>query len=294
MKNGYIIQGPIVERQDDTVVLGWSNGKVTLHRRFIESVTYDAGEEKRLQEDQAYREQKAAAATEELALLPGTNEMDELPSTLDQLLKTYDIGVKPTEPSNADGQGPLVAMNPTTPTTGTGTGGTTGPGPSDDTSTPVTVLVSRPEELLGDRLTDSIAAVSLKPPKGWTATSGKSAFEISGNAAKEGVRPSLNVVTLPKGTLALDEYGSILKVENSRTLQNFEILREGPRDVAGQRGYQLVGRGSRGGQSAVIRQVLVAKGDALWLFSSFTQDESTGGDFALMDEVLKTVELSTK
>ena len=45
MKNGYIIQGPIVDYTDEVVVLGWSNGKAYIHKRFYESVDLDSAEQ---------------------------------------------------------------------------------------------------------------------------------------------------------------------------------------------------------------------------------------------------------
>ena len=49
MKNGYIIQGPVLEYSEGTdgaVVLGWANGKMTIYHRFIEKLDLEPGEEK--------------------------------------------------------------------------------------------------------------------------------------------------------------------------------------------------------------------------------------------------------
>lgn len=51
LKNGYIIQGKVVERSDDQVVLGWGNGQMTIHRRFIDEVILDPREEEELRRE---------------------------------------------------------------------------------------------------------------------------------------------------------------------------------------------------------------------------------------------------
>ncbi len=45
LKNGYIIQGRIVERDADKVILAWTNGKMTIYRRFVHEVVLDPSEE---------------------------------------------------------------------------------------------------------------------------------------------------------------------------------------------------------------------------------------------------------
>ncbi|MGE3166995.1 MAG: hypothetical protein AB7O52_18980 [Planctomycetota bacterium] len=51
LKNGYIIQGKVVERSDDEIVLGWNNGQMTIHRRFIDEVILDPREEDELRQE---------------------------------------------------------------------------------------------------------------------------------------------------------------------------------------------------------------------------------------------------
>src|SRR5687767_33985 len=90
MKNGYIIQGPIVERSDESIVMGWPNGKVTIHKRFVDNVVYEATEEKRLIEDEAFKAQEKARSEDDLSLLATSNESEDLPPNLDVLMKRYE------------------------------------------------------------------------------------------------------------------------------------------------------------------------------------------------------------
>jgi hypothetical protein len=297
MKNGYIIQGKIVDRTDGTMVLSWPNGKVTIQRRFIDSVSYDTGEEKRLQDEEALRQQKAAAPEEELAILATTNEPDELPTSLEQLLKTYDLRPK-DDPSRKTPE-PGTPGAPTSPLAGA-PGGEPTPGgtdagqkPGDSTPVGTATVVARPEEKLGEPVRDETVRVSMRPPEGWAKSSAHQAMVLADKTGDDGFRPSMNVMRIPKaGGLSADEYVALLKEECSRNLKGFELLHEGPRAVGlEQSGYEIVGRGSYQGRSAVMRQVLLTKGDEIWLFSAFTRDADTGDTGAVLEESLKTVEL---
>jgi len=81
----------------------------------------------------------------------------------------------------------------------------------------------------------------------------------------------------------------LLKEEDARTLESFELLSEGPRMVGTEKGFEIVGRGSYQGKEAVVRQVLVSKDDRVWLISAFTSDQSSEA-FSAIDESLKTFE----
>src|SRR5688572_22646955 len=89
MKNGYLIQGPVFEHSADSVVLGWPNGKVTIHRRFFDKVDLEPGEEKNFR-----AEEKAGPSIDESELVtPATGE-EELPQNLSDLVKIYQLNVE--------------------------------------------------------------------------------------------------------------------------------------------------------------------------------------------------------
>jgi len=296
MKNGYIIQGNIVERDEASVVLGWSNGKVSIARRFIEAVAYDPGEEKRLEDEDSLRKQKVDAAADDATLLATSNDtMIELPSTLEELMQTYGhSGQQPggggnaqvppggaTPPQGGDGSTPTINV-PVGPNAGQGTGVTT----------PVVVL--RPDDQLGERVNDADRALSLRPPKGWTALSTEAAFQVYGQRGPDGFRPSINVVAFPKGPLGTTEYVELLKEENGRSMKDFEVLHEGPRKLGSQDAYEIVGRGSHRGTTAFVRQLLVPGAEKLWFVSAFTKDQDASGAFSLTEESLKSLEFSAQ
>ena len=66
MKNGYIVQGPVVEHTTQEVVVEWPNGRVTIQSRFVEHVVLDPGEEKRLREKEAPAAAEVTSHAEEL------------------------------------------------------------------------------------------------------------------------------------------------------------------------------------------------------------------------------------
>ena len=261
MKNGYIIQGPIVERSDESVVMGWPNGKVTIHKRFVDNIVYEATEEKQLLEDEAFKAQEKARSEDDLSLLSTSNESEDLPPNLDALMRRYE--------EIARKQGSPASGGELTPGTGV-------------------ERIDRPEAL-GDRVEDKAVSVAFKPPQHWGRKSNKDVFEVAASVETNGFRPSLNVVMFARGALKSDEYVHLLKEEDARTLESFELLSEGPRMVGQDKGYELVGRGSYQGKEAVVRQVLVSKDDRVWLISAFTGDQSSEA-FSAVEESLKTFE----
>lgn len=262
MKNGYIIQGPIMERSEGTIILGWPNGKVTIHRRFIETVAYEPGEEKRLQEDELYRSQEKSPAAEDLSLLSSSAEVEDLPANVEDLMRKYESLARKGAPAE------------TTPSEGL----------------PAPVTVARPDAALADRVKDENVLVSFMPPRGWSTKSKKDFLHIAGTATPDGFKPSMNVVVLPRGGLSAVDYVSLLKEEDARILDGFELLSEGPRHAGGEKAHEIVGRGIYHEREAILRQVIVVKGDRVWLLSAFTEDRSVQSAFSLIDESLKTFE----
>jgi hypothetical protein len=61
MKNGYIVQGPIADRTAEGVVVEWPNGRVSIPRRFIESVVLEPIEEQKIEQKRALEAQRENA-----------------------------------------------------------------------------------------------------------------------------------------------------------------------------------------------------------------------------------------
>lgn len=95
LKNGYIIQGRIVESDDEKVVLGFSNGRMTIHSRFIDEVVLLPREVEELEAARKAAENKDVAAT-------GSEREGEydLPEDLGEIRAMYDPDESLTGPGS--------------------------------------------------------------------------------------------------------------------------------------------------------------------------------------------------
>lgn len=294
MKNGYIIQGQVVERDEETVVLGWPNGKVYLARRFIETVAYEPGEEKRLEdEERARREQTSASEGDEVLVV--TVDSNELPSTLEELLRTVNAtrqgpGTGPAgtpPPPGETPETPVAAVPPPEPPE-------VPAAPPEGTDSGAGVVVTRPEDPLGEAYRDPARGLSLRPPRGWNVRAEENALAVRGPEGTSGFRPSVNVVAFDRGPLEVLEYVAFLKQENAAYFEAYEPIYEGECEVGSKRGFQLVGRATRQGKTAVVRQILIADGARAWLVSTFTEEAGSGDEsFSLLEGCLRTFEFRT-
>jgi hypothetical protein len=280
MKNGYILQGPVVDRSDEAVVLGWTNGKVRIYRRFIQSVVYDAGEEQQLEELARLREEEARAAEEALAEEAFQLEEDELPVDVDVLLRMYEAEAAGTGPIPGDGEPDAVEP---------------GSGGDEDPGTPVVSVQQLPGvEQLGERVSDFQAGFSLRPPQGWSVREDKEAFQVLGPAREDGWTPSLNLVALPRGELSWEDCVQALRDGQTELLEGTEVLAEGDRQLGDVVGFELFSRGALQGRELLVRQVLLPIEDTLWLFSSFAPADPEDELVSVLDKSLETVDFTTE
>ena len=269
MKNGYIIQGPIIERADGLIVMGWENGKVTIHQRFIESIVYEPSEEKKLQERESVAGPEGPVE-DMIGILGTTQEPDELPMDPESLVRKFVINAS----------GPPKREDESSGAT-----------PGDGQQVAVETVV-RPDDLLGARFEDEALGLAFRPPKGWVAEK-KEDFLWAAPIA-DGFRPSLHAIRVSKGPLTVSEYVAIVKEENAQLLEDFELLNEGPRSQGGLQAHELLGRGTRWGRTAIVRQILVEGKQATWLVSSFVPALGSESAAPLIEESLRTFEFNEK
>lgn len=282
MKNGYIIQAPIVERNDGGIVLGWPNGKVQIYRRFIESITYDMGEEKQLQEVEI-QSKEAETGGARLDILVSEAEPEELPTSLEQVLEKYkDVVKAPSADATPDHLLVETVLSVRSPSDGV-----------LETGIGEVGVLRRPDESLEPRVTDESLGASFQPPRGWVTRSAKSAFQAVGASGTDGFRPSISVVTMPAGDLPREEYVTLLKDEIAKNLQDFEFLSEGPRQIGADTAYEVVGRGTRQGRAAVLRQIVIVKGGQVWLVSAFASPADQAATASIIGESVKTFEFTS-
>jgi hypothetical protein len=281
MKNGYIIQGPIVERSEGSIVMGWTNGKVTIHRRFIDSISFDQNEEKKLAEDEQFKSTDDDTGPYLLEAATDVDVNDSLPADVDQLLQTFVIDSVQNlqaggENGGVESPAPANGGSPTGESQGTGTA----------------AVIPSPDEVLGERQQSERLGTSIRPPKGWSVVPADLAFVLVGPAAADGFQPCLNVVSAPSGGVSVADYSAFLKEEMGQILGGFEVVNEGPVEIGGQKCFQIVGRGTKDGRAAWVRQALIVTNEDWWLVSAFLP--ATGADdlHAAVEESFKTLELS--
>ncbi len=289
MKNGYIIEGRIVDRNDDGLILGWPHGKMTIAHRFVDSVNFEVGEEERLT---LLEEARQAAASDDdgsgqISLLSETADAEELPASLDLLISKMSresggrldylaqaAGLADGADGDVDGGG---LMN-------------TGRDAGDVTQTPVVRVDSRPA-LAEEAIERSDLGVRVRPPSDWVDQSNSQILAFRGSA-DEGGASSFSVVSLEKGPLSPEQYVDLLREEQKDSFESLEVLSEGSAEIAGRTGYEIVSRGTRGGDSVLVKQTICVDQDRVWLFSVFAPGEEDDLDatMAAVDEAFATLE----
>jgi hypothetical protein len=298
MKNGYIIQGPIVEHSegaDGRIVMGWQNGKVTIYKRFIERVDFEPGEEKNAKIVEA----AAVAIPEEIIVTPAVE--DELPQTLSEMVKIVNL-----PQSLIDGP---VNLPQTSGEGGAGKDHGTEAGSWGGESTEVSVVPNpvdgQAENPPADETQGTVASptprvseprwgFSLEPPTGWKQEEIQGCVSWSGAAGVEGFAPSLNVASISVGALSWDEACAALREDQAAAFKDYQFVAEEKLDLGGRPAYRITGRGlhSRGESSTpvAVRQAIVERGGKLWLISTFSTTDAPEDLAVLLDRTVHSLQ----
>ncbi|MCI0651308.1 MAG: hypothetical protein L0Z55_05445 [Planctomycetes bacterium] len=103
MKNGYIIQGKVVEKDDAKIVLRWTNGSMSIEHRFIDQLVLDGSEERELRERAAV--QKMAPSGTEFTGVAEENVPLELPPNINEIIALYNTELTVGAKGGVDGKG---------------------------------------------------------------------------------------------------------------------------------------------------------------------------------------------
>ena len=287
MKNGYIIQGPIVQHDEHAVVLGWENGKVTIYQRFVESVTFDPGEQHRLEEMEKARLEEEAAAHEEFVVAGSREEVEDLPTDLSKLLRASvfpEGGVSGSTSGSDEDDDDDSGDDPDEP------GGETGSNTGDGSLFPDTGVIEPPSLQLGERVFSKDRSFSFQVPVDWEVKHLSDALYAGGPEDVGGIAPSLNVIILTSGGLSFDEGIDLMKLEQRTVLQRFELLSEGLRELKGRVGYEVIARGQMNDKTLVLHQVILPHGDNMLLFSGYSEGASNDTAFLQIEASLESFE----
>lgn len=215
-------------------------------------------------------------------------EEDGLPADVRALLDMYGLetsGGDSTSDKPGTGEFP-GGVGVADPGDGSSRGAPSGVEPSVDVRVP-------PAERLAERVFHPSAGFSLRPPEGWSVKTGEEAFQVLGPPVDDGWMPSFNLIRLPGEEISWEESIALLREQQSDILQDFEILAEDERQLAGGLiSHEVLCKGLMGGRELVVRQVLIPVADELWLFSGFSTDGLGDVAFSLVNESLKTIEFT--
>jgi hypothetical protein len=286
MKNGYLIQGPVVEHSPDSVVLGWPNGKVTIYRRFFDKVDLEPGEEKN------FRAPETTGPSIDEEELVTAQPDEELPQSLSDLVKAYHLPPALVEPHPAALGSPTEDPKGTEGGTAPETGHQPPPGGEPDS---VASTVPAEDAGLADRSTAPKWGFSIRPPAGWRVSEVEGCVSWIGQAGPEGFAPSISVTSVKRGSLKWEEATKTLREDQQTPLREYKLIAEEAVEVGGRTAYQVSGQGTAGGRpglpkkrSVKVRQVLLEEGDRYWLVSSFLHTAVPEDLAALLDRSIQT------
>ncbi len=304
MKNGYIIQGAVVERSDLSIVVGWDNGKLTIYRRFVESSLYDIGDEERRAEWDRQRAEEARAEAEALAGVGPVRTTKTLPDSLVDFIEAQGGG----EGIAAFGSGSIPSVDaplggdPNATNLFAEDGGDEDPfggseagtdgdplfpdgGNTDTTQTDVAVVS---KEVLGERVDGPGNSFSIRPPLGWKVRETAEYVEIAPDGT-DADRPSVNVLAFDRRGLEWNECVALAAEVRTQSLDEFVVRSEGTRALgSGREAFEVVGTATQDNKTLVVRQVLFAQAEQIWLFSGFSVADDD--NFRAIDESFASVE----
>ena len=313
MKNGYIIQGPIVDENITTVVLGWENGKVHIHRRFLESVILSNEEQIAIE---AKRKVDGDVNSDDLNIQPmlddefmNPNEDEQLPDNFDTLISKYNL--RPAMPQ--DGEFNVVSDDPND--FGTESGGF--PETSDGEITDVEVIIA-PRRMEFEGL-----GITIEAPEGWGFEDGEENVRWVASAQTDGFLPSVIIIKAPVENWNKEEALNSLREDPKEIFPDFQIVEEGEISIHGRPAFQIVGTGhqideekessedkpleEKGLQegddagkddndqaaaepSIFVRQILIPDESQFWLITTFSTENTEKDQLLVMDKTINSIQ----
>jgi len=260
LKNGRVIRGPVVERDDAGVVLGINGGKMRIYKRFITAVVYD--------DTDPAREKKAAPPQARTARVVSTgpeSAVAGLPADPRELLDR--LKREAAAPVSRVRQPPVATV-------------TSRPGLKGAAAEKVRARKSPPSTVTGlaGQAAGPAPGSSIRPPLGWRLSrdSGLVRFVKPG---QQTVPASLELLRLAGSGPSTTECLRLLREEHHSMLDACEVVDESfSRNSAGREVFELTSRGRFGGREVTVHQRIILSGSNAWLLSAFrdSRDLDTG------------------
>ncbi|MFQ5654058.1 MAG: hypothetical protein ACE5GW_04930 [Planctomycetota bacterium] len=262
LKNGYIIQGRIVEHDVDKVVVGYANGRVIIYDRFIDEVLLDPSEEEALQEERRERqgeEVDPVVVAEHVTL--------HLPANLAEIIPLHDDNL------TALLDGTTNAVSP-----GSGRGST----PLGDELPSARVQVPPVDPSVVDL---QEVGVALCPPQGWRVERAPGRVQFRGGEGLD--HPSLTIQTFPAAGIDLETAHNELRRALESGYPGVEIVAEREGTVGRTPARVIVGNFPD--QRLSFTQAIVQRPEVLYLFGMQLTTPVDPEKRAMLEESLRSM-----
>lgn len=256
LKNGYILQGQVTEKDEAGVVLSYPGGQVTVERRYIKHVVLDPSEEamheaRRKAEEAGPTASRTSRVERHVALL-------ELPEHLSEILPPPPSSGSTSDPTPDDpGTGLVPDVTLVTPP------------PSDPPTDPTPTTTTDPvEDVVARRMISERSSMAM--PAEWASeASPDGATTVRVDRDKS--MPSITLRSFDAQGVSLERAGEALRASIARRFPGATVSQPSERRVADSDGLVVVGLIEETGVS--FEQILVQRAEGLYLIGlQWTRD----------------------
>ncbi len=278
LKNGRVIRGSVVARDDDGVVIAIEGGKMRIYKRFIAAVVYDDSDIAIKEKPAARRDKPAVASTAspESAIAGLPEDPREL---LERLRQEAAVSVPPVRPSIAVSAGPGPGLESVSTEVEDEAAGD-----SREVREPAPVTAE-----LAATTEGPAAGSSLRPPSGWKLDRSPGLVRFV-EPSRRPFPASIEWLQLDGSMPATADCLQVLRQEHRSMLNACETLDERfSRKSAGQEVFEITSRGRFEGRQVVVYQRLINSDGNAWLLSAFrdSRDPDVGRLLAQSIESLR-------
>lgn len=278
LKNGRVIRGSVVARDDDGVVIAIEGGKMRIYKRFIAAVVYDDSDIAIKEKPAARRDKPAVASTAspESAIAGLPEDPREL---LERLRQEAAVSVPPVRPSIAVSAGPVPGLKSVSTEVENEAAGD-----SREVREPAPVTAE-----LAATTEGPAAGSSLRPPSGWKLDRSPGLVRFV-EPSRRPFPASIEWLQLDGSMPATADCLQVLRQEHRSMLNACETLDERfSRKSAGQEVFEITSRGRFEGRQVVVYQRLINSDGNAWLLSAFrdSRDPDVGRLLAQSIESLR-------
>ena len=258
LKNGRVIRGPVVARDDDGVVIALEGGKMRIYKRFIAAVVYDDSDIAIKEKPAARRDKPAVASTAspESAIAGLPEDPREL---LERLRQEAAVSVPPVRPSIEVSAGPVPGLESVSTEVENEAAGD-----FREVREPAPVTAE-----LAAMTEGPAAGSSLRPPSGWKLDRSPGLVRFV-EPSRRPFPASIEWLQLDGSMPATADCLQVLRQEHRSMLNACETLDERfSRKSAGQEVFEITSRGRFEGRQVVVYQRLINSDGNAWLLSAF-------------------------